>query len=140
MASLTPIFRQCARRAAPAIRPAFVAARKLHAVPARLNEPGSHSRTDGDIEVEYPAEHELPSSKPVPGTGGQYIKPTLPTFSLDGRVGVVTGGARGLGLVMAQGMVSSGANVALVDMNSEFEPEQIRLAHADADNPRRGGG
>lgn len=46
------------------------------------------------------------------------MKPTLPSFSLDGRVGVVTGGARGLGLVMAQGMVFSGADVALVDMNS----------------------
>lgn len=127
MASLTPLLRQCARRAAPAIRPSFVATRKFHVVPARLNEPGSHSRTDGDIEVEYPAEHELPSSKPVPGTGGQYVKPTLPTFSLDGRVGVVTGGARGLGLVMAQGMVSSGANVALVDMNKDEAEKQTKL-------------
>lgn len=52
----------------------------------------------------------------------------------------MTGGARGLGLVMAQGMVSSGANVALVDMNSKFKPEPNRLAHTDADDDRRGGG
>jgi NAD(P)-dependent dehydrogenase (short-subunit alcohol dehydrogenase family) len=48
------------------------------------------------------------------------VKPTLPTFSLDGHVGIVTGGARGLGLVMGQGMVFSGSNLALVDMNSTF--------------------
>jgi NAD(P)-dependent dehydrogenase (short-subunit alcohol dehydrogenase family) len=47
------------------------------------------------------------------------VKPTLPTFSLDGHVGIVTGGARGLGLVMGQGMVFSGSHLALVDMNSK---------------------
>jgi hypothetical protein len=95
-------------------------ARKLHSVPPRQNKPGSYSRTDGDVEIEYPAEHELPSSKPVSGTGGQYVKPTLASFSLDGNVGVVTGGARGLGLVIGQGMVYSGSDLALVDMNSEI--------------------
>lgn len=33
---------------------------------------------------------------------------------------MVTGGARGLGLVMGQGMVVSGADLAIVDLNSEF--------------------
>ena len=50
---------------------------------------------------------------------GQYVKPTLASFSLDGNVGLVTGGARGLGLVIGQGMVYSGSDLALVDMNSE---------------------
>jgi NAD(P)-dependent dehydrogenase (short-subunit alcohol dehydrogenase family) len=48
-----------------------------------------------------------------------HMKRTLASFSLESKVGVVTGGARGLGLVMGQGMVISGANLAIVDLNSE---------------------
>lgn len=116
------MLRQVARRAATkTIRPAFAAAaaqRSLHSGNNRQNKPGSYSRTDSDIEVEYPDEQDLPSSKPVRGIPGQYVKPTLSTFTLDGNVGVVTGGARGLGLVIGQGMVYSGSDLALVDMNS----------------------
>ncbi|CAN8100435.1 unnamed protein product [Discula destructiva] len=88
------------------------------------NEPdhaGSFARTDDSITVEYPEEHELPSSEPVTGAGraGMHVLPTLATFSLEGKVGVVTGGARGLGLVMGQGMVVSGADLAIVDLNKE---------------------
>ncbi|EFY97112.1 short chain dehydrogenase family protein [Metarhizium robertsii] len=123
-----PMLRHATRSVVPAtLRPSFAAARNLHNIPPRSNKPGSYSRTDSDIEVEHPEEHELPSSKPVLGTGGQFVKPTLPSFSLDGRVGVVTGGARGLGLVMAQGMVFSGADVALVDMNKEEAQKQTQL-------------
>jgi len=43
------------------------------------------------------------------------------SFSLEGRVGVVTGGARGLGLVMSQALVISGANIATVDLNRMFQ-------------------
>lgn len=56
------------------------------------------------------------------GGGGAHGLPTLATFSLQGRVGVVTGGARGLGLVMGQGMVMSGADMAIVDVNSAYCP------------------
>lgn len=83
------------------------------------NEPahaGSFARTDDSITVEYPEEHELPSSVPITGAARH---PTLSTFSLDGKVSVVTGGARGLGLVMGQGLVVSGADLAIVDLNSE---------------------
>ncbi|KAG6295184.1 hypothetical protein E4U09_002339 [Claviceps aff. purpurea] len=128
--SIAPILRQALRRTAPTLRPslsspAFLASssssrRALHNVPPRRDKPGHYARTDSHIEVEHPDERDLPSSQPVHGTGGQFVKPTLPSFSLDGRVGVVTGGARGLGLVMAQGMVFSGADVALVDMNGEY--------------------
>ena len=62
----------------------------------------------------------MPSSAPATGQGGQFAKPTLASFSLEGKVGVVTGGARGLGLVMAQGMFVSGADIALVDLNGSF--------------------
>lgn len=79
---------------------------------------GQYARTDESVRVEYPEEEDLPRSAPIQGRGGRHMLRTLASFSLDGRVGVVTGGARGLGLVMAQAFVLSGADVALVDMNS----------------------
>jgi short chain dehydrogenase len=53
------------------------------------------------------------NDKPHPRT-----KRTLACFSLEGQVAVVTGGARGLGLTIAQALATSGANVALVDLDS----------------------
>ena len=76
---------------------------------------GSFARTDSSVQVEYPEEGDLPSSAPVQGRGGLHFKRTLASFSLEGRVGVVTGGARGLGLVMSQAIVISGADVAIVE-------------------------
>ncbi|KFA66762.1 hypothetical protein S40285_05309 [Stachybotrys chlorohalonatus IBT 40285] len=128
-AALASVLRQTARRSPALTSPSFAvaASRALHNVPARHGKPGSYSRTDSDVKVEYPDDSELPSSKPVHGTGGQYIKPTLPSFTLDGNVGVVTGGARGLGLVIGQGMAYSGADLALVDLNKEEAENQARL-------------
>lgn len=51
------------------------------------------------------------------------MKRTLPSFSLEGHVAVVTGGARGLGLVMGQALIHSGADLAIVDLNSESGAE-----------------
>ena len=53
---------------------------------------------------------------------GSYLGTTkrLPEFNLNDKVVLVTGAARGLGLVMSQAMVVSGADVAIVDMNSEL--------------------
>ena len=81
---------------------------------------GIFARTDKAVRVQYPEEGDLPRSAPVQGRGGLHFKRTLASFSLEGRVGVVTGGARGLGLVMSQAMVVSGADVAIVDLNSVF--------------------
>jgi D-arabinitol 2-dehydrogenase len=78
---------------------------------------GSASRTDDQIKIEYPGERALPRSQVVQGRGGFHMKRTLPSFSLEGRVAVVTGGARGLGLVMGQALVHSGADLAIVDLN-----------------------
>ena len=50
------------------------------------------------------------------------MKRTLPLFSLEGKVAVVTGGARGLGLVMGQALMQSGADLAIVDLNSQLAP------------------
>ncbi|KAJ2905685.1 hypothetical protein MKZ38_004760 [Zalerion maritima] len=61
---------------------------------------------------------------------GSAEKPVLPTFSLDGRTVVITGGAGGLGLVMAKGLVLSGAGVALVDLNDTEAASQISVLEA----------
>ncbi|KAF2725281.1 putative D-arabinitol dehydrogenase ArbD [Polychaeton citri CBS 116435] len=85
---------------------------------------GQHARTQNDIRFQHPEEHEMPRSRPVQGRGGFHFKRTLPSFSLEDRVGIVTGGARGLGLVMSQALVVSGADVAIVDMNKEEAERQ----------------
>ncbi|KAG8167356.1 hypothetical protein KVR01_003045 [Diaporthe batatas] len=100
---------------------------------------GTFARTDDSITVEYPEDHELPSSGPIVGAGraGLHVYPTLAAFSLQGNVGVVTGGARGLGLVMGQGMVVSGADLAIVDMNKDEAEVQARaiMDQFKKDNP-----
>ena len=80
---------------------------------------GTFSRTDKEVVIEHPPEEEFPRSVPYQGRGGVHNRRTLAAFSLEDRVGVVTGGARGLGLIMAQALVISGADVALVDLNSK---------------------
>lgn len=82
---------------------------------------GSFSRTDNTVSFVHPEEDEMPRSTPVQGRGGLHFKRTLASFSMEGRVGVVTGGARGLGLVMSQALVISGADVAIVDLNSKLK-------------------
>ncbi|PFH58464.1 hypothetical protein XA68_13622 [Ophiocordyceps unilateralis] len=134
---VAPLVRRAARPAIGRLGSPVVFGRGLRGSPALTDKPGKYARTDSDVEIEYPAEGELPPSKPVRGLPGQYVKPTLASFSLDGNVGLVTGAARGLGLVIAQGMVYSGANVALVDMNKdEAEKQAVLLTEAFAkENP-----
>ncbi|KAI0125245.1 hypothetical protein BJ170DRAFT_496352 [Xylariales sp. AK1849] len=116
--------RSAAPRSAVAPASALHTTRILQKNKSPESHAGSYARTDDSITVEYPEEGELPSSVPVQGRGGLHMKRTLASFSLEGKVGVVTGGARGLGLVMGQGMVISGANLAIVDMNKEEAEKQ----------------
>lgn len=95
--------------------------------PGAFEHEGQHSRTDNTIRIEYPEEEGLPRQQPVQGRGGFHFKRTLASFSLEDRVGVVTGGARGLGLVMSQALVVSGADVAIVDLNQEEAEHQAEL-------------
>ena len=98
---------------------ASAALREKHDLPGHNEEnEGTWSRTSKKIQFEYPNEEALEPSRPVQGRGGMHFKRTLASFSLEGKVGIVTGGARGLGLVMAQALAISGADVAIVDMNS----------------------
>lgn len=82
---------------------------------------GSFSRTDNQISFEYDETNPdlVPRSQVVQGRGGMHMKRTLPSFSLEGKVAVITGGARGLGLVMGQALIHSGADLAIVDLNSQ---------------------
>ncbi|GME22795.1 Short-chain dehydrogenase/reductase SDR [Neofusicoccum parvum] len=129
----TPIFTQhAARPAAAHVRPLSLTAQRFDkakddleaattsAAPGESGEhEGKFARTDESVQWEYPGEENLPSSRPAQGRAGWHFKRTLASFSLEGRTGIVTGGARGLGLVMAQALVNSGANVAIVDMHKE---------------------
>ncbi|KAL9111166.1 MAG: hypothetical protein Q9227_004429 [Pyrenula ochraceoflavens] len=98
---------------------------------------GQFARTDRDVRVRYPKEGEMPRSKPVQGRGGFHMKRTLASFSLEGNVAIVTGGARGLGLVMGQALVASGADLAIVDLNKEeaTHSAQQLIRQFQEDNP-----
>jgi NAD(P)-dependent dehydrogenase (short-subunit alcohol dehydrogenase family) len=50
----------------------------------------------------------------------------LPEFALDGRVAVVTGGARGLGLEMTRALAQAGADVVVVDLLGDQAQESTR--------------
>jgi gluconate 5-dehydrogenase len=45
--------------------------------------------------------------------------PGIKLFDLSGKVAVITGGSKGLGLAMAAGLASAGANIMLVNRNEE---------------------
>lgn len=79
------------------------------------NRRESYSRTDENVQFELPDESQMPHS---PTVKDMRFKRTLTQFSLENTVAVVTGGARGLGLVMAQALITSGADLAIVDLNS----------------------
>ncbi len=59
----------------------------------------------------------------------------LESFALDGRVALVTGGNRGLGLVMATALASAGAEVAVVS-RQQAQAEQAAAGIADASGRR----
>ncbi|KAL9081344.1 MAG: hypothetical protein Q9159_007342 [Coniocarpon cinnabarinum] len=108
---------------------------------ARPGESGEHegrfARTDEGVRIEHPEEEHHPPSAPVSGRGGVHNMRTLASFSLQGKTGIVTGGARGLGLVMSQALIISGADVAIVDMNKDEADRQAKslLETFKAENP-----
>ncbi|HAL44521.1 MAG TPA: 2-deoxy-D-gluconate 3-dehydrogenase, partial [Phycisphaerales bacterium] len=49
----------------------------------------------------------------------------LEKFKLDGKIAIVTGGARGLGQAMAMGLAEAGADICLVDILDMNESKQL---------------
>ncbi|KAL4872466.1 hypothetical protein BDV12DRAFT_143882 [Aspergillus spectabilis] len=98
---------------------------------------GKYARTDESVVIEYPDDANMPRSPVVQGRGGTHFKRTLAQFSLENRTTLVTGGARGLGLVMAQGIVASGSNLAIVDLNKEEAEDSAKklLEQFQKENP-----
>ncbi|CAK7229999.1 hypothetical protein SEUCBS140593_007435 [Sporothrix eucalyptigena] len=66
-----------------------------------------------------------PYSTSPPATPAPAMAP--PAFSLAGKLILLTGAARGLGLVMGQAIVASGADLAMVDLNKEDAEVQAKL-------------
>ncbi len=54
-------------------------------------------------------------------------------FDLDGEVALITGGARGIGLAIAEALARWGARVILVDINGRGEEATARLRESGAD-------
>ncbi|OKL61030.1 hypothetical protein UA08_03836 [Talaromyces atroroseus] len=98
---------------------------------------GAFARTDDRLVIEHPADEEMPRSPVVQGRGGMHFKRTLASFSLENKVSVVTGGARGLGLVMGQALVASGSDLAIVDLNKDEAEDQAKklVAQFQKENP-----
>ncbi|KAI1943559.1 hypothetical protein LOZ66_000142 [Ophidiomyces ophidiicola] len=101
------------------------------------NHEGRYARIDESVRVEYPPDEEMPPTPVVQGRGGRHFKRTLASFSLEDRVSVITGGARGLGLVMGQALVASGSDLAIVDLNVQEAQDQAKnmLEQFQAENP-----
>jgi NAD(P)-dependent dehydrogenase (short-subunit alcohol dehydrogenase family) len=55
----------------------------------------------------------------------------LDLFNLSGRIGIVTGGARGIGFAIAKGLASSGALVVIADINSDGAEKAAVTIRAD---------
>jgi NAD(P)-dependent dehydrogenase (short-subunit alcohol dehydrogenase family) len=87
---------------------------------------GRFARTDESLQIEYPDDEHMPRTPVVQGRGGMHFKRTLAQFSLENKVSLVTGGARGLGLVMSQALVASGSDLAIVDLNKAEAEEQAQ--------------
>jgi hypothetical protein len=94
--------------------------RKIHTTSALFKDGKEIGSTSGNYEG-----FDLAAGMPVQGRGGRHFKRTLASFSLEGRVAVITGGARGLGLVMTKALVESGADAAIVDVNRRCDAKHF---------------
>ncbi|KAM0790130.1 hypothetical protein ACM66B_005454 [Microbotryomycetes sp. NB124-2] len=87
----------------------------------------SHAAIDETIVHEYPDEKEFDESDLGHSTDGpdvpvgSHSQRTLASFSMEGKVCVVTGAARGLGNLMARTFAESGSNaVVIMDLDGEL--------------------
>ncbi len=59
------------------------------------------------------------------------ILPGIKQFDLSGKIAVVTGGSKGLGLAMAAGLASAGASIMLVNRNAEEGIQAAKILAED---------
>ncbi len=59
------------------------------------------------------------------------ILPGIKQFDLSGKVALVTGGSKGLGLAMAAGLASAGAKIMLVNRNADEGDQAAKDLAAD---------
>lgn len=59
------------------------------------------------------------------------LLPGIKQFDLSGRTAIITGGSKGLGLAMAAGLASAGANLMLVNRNTEEGIKAAQILSAD---------
>lgn len=57
--------------------------------------------------------------------------PGIKLFDLTGRAAIITGGSKGLGAAMAEGLASAGANVLLTSRHAEEAAEAAAQIEAD---------
>ncbi|KAK0525376.1 hypothetical protein OC842_005520 [Tilletia horrida] len=93
-------------------------------------EKPTHASTDDHV-IPYPEDHERdPTDVGHSTTGGKvgpHSKRTLASLSMDGKVCVVTGAARGLGNLIARTFVESGSStVAVLDLNAKESVEAAK--------------
>ncbi|EPQ31965.1 uncharacterized protein PFL1_00164 [Pseudozyma flocculosa PF-1] len=104
------------------------------ATAAKLDKP-PFARTVDEVTIPYPDDSTRHPSKDVGhsttgGKVGRHTQRTLASFSMEGKVCVVTGAARGLGNLIARTFVESGANhVAVLDL----KPDECKQAADDID-------
>jgi NAD(P)-dependent dehydrogenase (short-subunit alcohol dehydrogenase family) len=69
--------------------------------------------------------------KDLEGYWGSTIVSSL--FSVKGKTVVITGGARGIGLMFALGFVENGANVILISRKPDPEATKLLESHVNTD-------
>lgn len=63
--------------------------------------------------------------------------PRIPSFRLDGRCALVTGGSKGIGLAAAAALVQSGAHVTIIARSAEELAQAEQVLHRDRQHPQQ---
>jgi len=96
--------------------------RNISSSAAQAEESNPSHASISDIKQEFPDLHDRPKGdyghSTTGGGVGKHTKRTLGSLSMDGKVCVVTGAARGLGNLFARTFVESGSNaIAILDLS-----------------------
>ncbi|KAI0202956.1 short-chain dehydrogenase [Astrocystis sublimbata] len=129
-----PILRTITRRCGQNLRAVSKAASATPIAHRRLLHPSPYiAKDDKPVTAEYearlrkapvpPAPEENPAHGLGPPSGSSIGDKPLADFNLAGRVFIVTGGARGLGLALAEALVETGGKVYCFDRDEKPDAE-----------------